>query len=122
MLVIRNEQLQAFVPQLEEAFIARAIAHVRSAFPDRCAALGSADVTQSVVSATRKARGFGLSREVDILRYLNLMFTFGVDFDTLPWATAVLNDMRLGSDAKIDELMEYAFAAEAALLRGAAHG
>jgi hypothetical protein len=122
MLTIRNAQLKAFGPDLERAFMARAVRHLGEAFSDKCAALGPGDVSRSVESGMRKARGYGLESEVDILRYLNLMYTFGFEFDVLPWAKGVLADMGISADAKMDELMENAFAAEAALSREPTHG
>jgi hypothetical protein len=117
MLVIRHDQVKALGEYRERAFLARAVRHLHEAFPARCQALGDEEVKRSVGLAMRKARGYGLPREVDILRYLNLMYVFGFDFDTLPWANEVLADMEISAEPKIEELMENAFEAEASMLR-----
>lgn len=122
MLVIREDQMRVLGEYRERAFIARAMRHLELGFPARCADLGSDEVRRSVTIAIRKAREYGLPREVDILRYLNLMYTFGFDFDTLPWANQVLTDVTISPHPKMEELMENAFEAEASMLRRSLDG
>jgi len=115
VLVIRAAQMKALAEVAEKAFVERASDYLRETFPEKCAELGPEAVHRWVRSGLEKARGYGLRLDVEVLRYLNLMYTFGWDFDRLPWAAEILDDTEVSAAGKIEELMEAAFEAEAAL-------
>ena len=88
----------------------RALAHLRKCIPDVCESLTEAELRRIVRWGRSRSRGYGVEREADFFRYLNLMFMFGFAFDTDPkysWASRTLN-MQRPSRAKIDLLMDHA--------------
>ena len=122
MLIIRDKQMRALGQAREKAFMKRAVRHLTDAFPKKCGDLGEPAVTRSALSGMNAAKRYGLELEVEILRYLNLTYIFGFDFDGLPWASEILTDTELSGESKIEELMEAAFEAEAAMAEETAHG
>jgi len=94
-----------------KTFQEHAIAHLEKVLPERCAQAGPQSVRESVETAFQKARGYGLKTELDILRYLNLMYVLGFGFDTdsrYPWAHEILTDSTLASGSKASKLMAQA--------------
>jgi hypothetical protein len=90
MLTIRNEQMAAFRGIAEEAFCERAADYLRRTTPEVCATMTQEQVLESVRYAVSRCRSLKSDREVDVLRYLNLMYVFGFQFEQLPWARRIL--------------------------------
>jgi len=108
LLVIRDAQMEAFSKLSESEFQSRAFKHLQQVLPELCSAMGEPAVRQSIAQAYRKARAYGLTYELDILRYLNLMYVLGFGFDTdsrYPWASEILSDSALRSGTKARKLM-----------------
>ncbi|MEM7154398.1 MAG: hypothetical protein AAF799_16245 [Myxococcota bacterium] len=91
MLQIRTEQVPALsTPPVE--FRRQAAAHVRRHFPE-AGAMDEVALDELIIGACVRAAGYGISTQQDVCKYLNLMFTFGRNFDTdpaLPWVTPLL--------------------------------
>jgi hypothetical protein len=91
----------------------RARAHLKSCIPDSCALLSDDELRDIIRWGRRRSRHYGIEREHDFFRYLNLMFIFGLQFDTnpkYPWAKQSL----IGKGrppARMDLLMDYAMLA-----------
>jgi hypothetical protein len=81
---------------------------VRTALPDRYARLGEAAVLASVDQALRKAEEYDLQQDCDIIRYLNLMYRLGFDFDADPQSRDVLQARGLSASDRLDRLTERA--------------
>jgi hypothetical protein len=117
MLVIRREQIEAMSLEGERRFEDQAYRHLVSAVPERCAELGELAVRESIRTAIRKARGYGLETERDILHYLNVMYWLGHGFDEDPaysWAQELLGNLTLEAETRAEWLVEAALAALAA--------
>lgn len=84
MLIIRNEQLDAFVQASIRQFERRVLEHLRKFWPVRCARMGEEQVLSSIRQAVKRARAHGLEREIDIASYIDLVYLLGHDFDTNP--------------------------------------
>ena len=111
MLIIRNAQLKVLARGSLESFIQRATEHLRRTVPDRCEHLGDAEVRRSIETAVAKSRTYGLRDELEILRYLNLMYVLGFDFDSsekYPRAREILSDSTMRSKSKAVALGERA--------------
>ena len=107
MLVIRHAQMQAFSLAAIRQFERRALEHVRGCFPGSYEALGEEGARASISWGVEKARGYGLSEEYDVLRFINLMFALGFDFDEDPayaWAAEILRDPDWSPGARMDML------------------
>ena len=107
MLTIRDAQMEAFAQARWKDFERRATRFIEDALPEECAALGGTAVRESVQTAIRKGRKYGLEAEYDFLRYLSLMYALDFDFDELPryaWAREILDRPGLRPHARMDLL------------------
>lgn len=117
MLTIRDEQMRALSAAREVEFETRLVQRSPLQFPGECAALGSGGVREMVRYALRKALSHGFATERDLVRYVDLAFTFGRDFDvdpSLPWAANILAaPQQEGGASRMDRLFLVAMANEA---------
>src|SRR5690348_8657045 len=81
LLVIRDEQMLMLSRSLLLRFNQEAFEHVHRYFPERCADLGKAESMEWVRDGLERARTFGFESRPDLLRYLNLLFEFGREFE-----------------------------------------
>jgi hypothetical protein len=120
-LRIREAQMKVFAGVYENGFRLRAAAWLRETFPDQCAGFGDGEIAAIVATAFEQASRHGLTREVDILRWLNLMLALGFDFHRnpdLPWVREVLQDTGAHPDAIASWLTDRALRHLKAELRG----
>ncbi|MCH9684099.1 MAG: hypothetical protein K0V04_21880 [Deltaproteobacteria bacterium] len=95
-LWIRAAQVPTIAPATA-AFVERASAHLRACFQTECSGLDDDQLGELVLHGVVKALGYGVRSQQDVCKLLNLMCTFGRDFDldpSLPWARAYLDDAR----------------------------
>jgi hypothetical protein len=117
VLVIRKEQMVVFEQFAIGNFARRAAQHLQESLPDECTDMGSAALMQTVRAGVRRALAYGLEQELDVLRFLNLMFLLDFNFDTDPryaWATELLRDTEIAPSARMAVVYD---AAEAMLSR-----
>jgi hypothetical protein len=89
MLRIRNEQIPSLNEPAVEAFTIRMMAHLRTHFSAECERIGEDGLRVAIHHGLARARAYGITQAKSVRTYLNLMFTFGRDFDrdpALPWA------------------------------------
>ncbi|HEX8242709.1 MAG TPA: hypothetical protein VF541_04425 [Longimicrobium sp.] len=106
MLIIRDEQLRAMQAGFDDEFVGRILPPLRERHPAEYAALGPERLRALAHAGLERGGGYGLTSEVNVFRFVELMLLFGADFDTdpaLPWAAAVLGDPELHDP---DERME----------------
>lgn len=107
---IRPEQLRALEMSPRRVFEARMAAHLESFFEDQCARLGEGGQRSAIRYGLSRARRHGLTREREVCKYIDLMFTFGRDFDTRPdldWVPEVL-ELNCRPSVKMKRLMDAA--------------
>lgn len=95
MLTIRAEQMRVLAAPSLARFEERMVRHVNRHFAEACARMGPDEVRDVVAYGCDRALDHGFATEKDLMRYLNLMFTFGPTFDRHPdhaWAAAILSD------------------------------
>ena len=110
MLTIREEQLEVLGRQSAAGMEERALRHLRGCIPDVCAGLAEDKLRGIIRWGHRRSVSYGIKREFDFFRYLNLMFVFGFEFDVdprYPWAAHTLAQNKT-SRAKMDLLMDHA--------------
>lgn len=110
MLTIRRAQIDALARPFTSGRVDRALKHLRNCIPQVCATRSEDDLRAIITWAEQRVERYGIDREVDFFRYLNLMFMFGFEFDTdrrYPWAADVLASNKR-SRAKVDLLMDHA--------------
>jgi hypothetical protein len=108
MLVIRQEQLDAFSRYMEDQFAERAVAHLKSRFPAACAKMGEPGLRQLVRDGSMRAESYAIESERDTVRFLELLFIIGPEFDlpgkasaTASWARPMLEDRDPRPDEKL---------------------
>jgi hypothetical protein len=88
MLVIRNPQLRVLA---RRSLVNSLILHAREVAPEVCAKMSTEQLRSMVDRCLERCEHYGITREFDIFRYLNLMLVFGLDFDKdQPWAAPPL--------------------------------
>lgn len=110
MLTLRLAQLSALSVISEAGAEDRAIRHLRNCIPEACDAMSEDELRETVAWGRKRSRHYGIDRESDFFRYLNLMFMFGFEFDTsprYPWAARALNGSG-SARARVDLLMDHA--------------
>lgn len=128
MWTLRQEQIEAFAAVRRRAFAERVLPLLRKHWPEECAALGEAAARERIESAVVRARRYGVVKEYDVLRFVNMTFALHEDFDTderYPWAAAFLNDPGIPGTRKMDRLCELtleALRAQGASAEGGAGG
>ncbi len=93
MLVIRDQQMQAFVQNAKRQFEAETVRHISGFAPGQFEILGEKTIRQIVSSGIERAETYGFTNRGPVRFYIELMFMFGSDFDTDPqyaWAAEVL--------------------------------
>lgn len=90
MLVIREEQLAVLSQTMREGFVTRMLWHSRKVFPDKTRPWHDEELREIVRRGMVKAEHYGMHRECEVERYLDLMFLLSFEFDTFPWASRIL--------------------------------
>ena len=112
MLTIRPEQMGALAKSLEEAFVARMVAHVRRQFPEEMKQHGlEPEAHEPVVrQAIADARAYGIEFEDDLQSYIECAALLGPEFDrdeAYPWATETLRRTDIDGERKMTEIGQY---------------
>jgi len=116
MLTIRNQQMAVFEAFAGELFLKKMEQHLRVFFPEQCDSMTSDEIRRTCEHGCARAAFHGITSERDVCKYINLMFTFGREFDVdlrWPWATRILRDAAVsGPTLRINRLyiesMQYA--------------
>ncbi|HUR44657.1 MAG TPA: hypothetical protein VMZ27_02185 [Candidatus Saccharimonadales bacterium] len=109
MFKFRKEHLDAFEAQAVAQFTARVLGHVKAVWAAETGELGDAAVLESVQSAIKRAGILGLSAEYDVVRFVDLTFILGKDFESNPlsaWTRPLIADRSMTPTAKMDRLYQ----------------
>lgn len=94
MIVIRQEQMQAFKQSLQQDFENNMLAHVEDCFPQKSRAIGQVEVLRLIRAGIERAEHYGLVEQPDVAQFIDVLFTLGPSFDTnplFPWVNRILN-------------------------------
>ncbi|HEY2384576.1 MAG TPA: hypothetical protein VGK48_25650 [Terriglobia bacterium] len=98
MLIIRKDQLRAMELDVR---VRNVTTTIRKALPEPCTALGTDAFRKRIELAFQKSEKYGMTEISEVIRFVQLMFVLGDDFDTaeaarniLQW-TDVTNNFRL---------------------------
>jgi hypothetical protein len=103
--------MEAFATMEASVFEEKALAHLQQNLPEACAELGDAAVRKSIRLAIRKCTEYQFFTVSETLRYLNVMYWVGFEFDEdpqCPWAQEILNNEDLESEERLDALEQTA--------------
>ena len=99
MLTIRADQMQMLRDASRTSFERRAADHLMQSFPEKCDRIITAAAGLTLVGLVRegitKAKSYGLSREADVTRFLEVLVLTWPDLEEHPaasWAKAILAD------------------------------
>jgi hypothetical protein len=84
MLIIREEQIQAFEVSALDLFEEEMVTHSQKFSPELCEILGNDQLRVAVQQAMTRADQYGFTYRGPIRLYVELMFLFGSSFDTDP--------------------------------------
>lgn len=108
MLTIRPQQLNTFQQAALKNFEDEMVDHLRRFAPRLCEAAGEQGVRSAIQMGVERAARYGLDQRGPVTFYLEMMFSFGAEFDTdpqYPWAAQALAGMWIGGqDARVNAL------------------
>jgi hypothetical protein len=111
MLTIRKEQYEVLVEESLKDFHRRVFTHLKQSFPVQCQQRQDDGVRASIETGIVRARQRGASSEHDIVRFIELMYILGDDFDTSHqrgWVGRILYDPHLTISARLEALHQRA--------------
>lgn len=91
---IRREQMHALARSGEEDFQMRMIGYLRDLFSVKTSEFSDQQLIRLIERSTKDAGKYGIVSEKDVSRYIALICTFGLEFETKPefdWAAAILD-------------------------------
>lgn len=109
MLFIRPQQMAVLSESMFAHFEQSAVRHAKRCFPEQCAVLDDKLTLQYVQYGLAHARRYGFESEYDLLRFLNVMFTLGSDFETqsrYAWTLPFLEGRDDPPGPRLDGLIE----------------
>lgn len=107
MLRIRQEQMDALGRYMVQCFEERLAAHLAQRWPARCKELGESALRGWIQGGMGRAARYGIKVELDVARFIELMFLLAPDFDSsgrTAWAGEILRRPRTEPGTKLDEL------------------
>jgi hypothetical protein len=114
MLIIRQEQFDAFEREALKGFVATAIAHLRGELSELVEDLDDAGLTELVYDGNARAAVHGFSGDAEILAFIDAgVLMDDPAFDTDPenwWAAEILGNSHMTSRDKALALLDAAWA------------
>jgi len=108
MLTIRKAQLEVFADVQRGALGERILAFISEKYAQEAAAFSESELRGLIAIALKRSREHGFGAYADILRWVNVMFTLGCNFDEdpdFPWAKEILADKTLRPASKVDMIV-----------------
>jgi hypothetical protein len=101
---IRSEQINALSIAMVQGWEQRIIARLRVEYPEQLASIGAEEAVAIVGGGVARAATHGITAELDVERYISLLFSCSQSFDTSSWAKSVLEDDTIPPEYKVDQL------------------
>lgn len=111
MLKIRAEQLAVFDALANDAFERKAMELLREHWPEESGLLGEQKLRERITAGRQRVGEYGITADRDVLRFLNVTFALGPEFDRdprYPWAAVYLNEPTFPPSRKMDRLTDRA--------------
>jgi len=110
MLAIRPDQMRNFSEAALKQFEDMMVVHLNKFFPQRTKAAGEPTVRKFIRYGVQRAASYNIKAKRAVSRYIDLMMSFGADFDKskrLPWAGEILRT-RNSPEVRISTLLRNA--------------
>ena len=107
MLNLTQEVVDYVGEPARRSFEHRMSRHLREFFPTRCAPVDDQKLREFIRGAIDKARVYGIVRERDVARFIDLMVALHPNFDTdpqMPWAKPILLNMERTAMARLEAI------------------
>jgi len=111
MLTIRPETMERLQRARDEELAGRLTERCRTLLASKPVGRASGDTRALVAAALAGGRRHGLTTELEFALYLDLVVTFGAEFDrdpALAWVPAILDDTSLPTTVRINRLYDVA--------------
>jgi len=102
MLIIREEQYEAFRQQARQRFRKKMLGHLRLLFAKEWEKKSDAEILGFIDQGVEKSLVYGLRTEYAIQRVLELMCEVSCGFDDPDWVKKILNSSALKERHKVD--------------------
>lgn len=106
LLKIRQEQVDAFKPQAENAFATEMIAYLKEQLPECIEGLSNDVLRQRVRTSIARAQAYGLKLEWTLTAFIATMFSVAPNFDEQENIHRALTDERVAPDDRMDHMLE----------------
>jgi hypothetical protein len=104
MLRIRPEQMLAFEQAADDKFTGDIIGHLLRFHPAAVSHIPAADLRAQVNQRKARAREYGFTGQAAITGFIALTFNIGPRFDLHPAIQAVLTDVAVSPDDRVQQL------------------
>ncbi len=107
MLIIRKEQIEIMSTYQVKRFIKDCIEFKKQFWPETDIDLSEKELNEKIRKIVSTADGYGIKEEELVLRFLNLEYALGPDFDSSgqhDWVPGILADENINSLDKIEQL------------------
>lgn len=107
---LRKDQLKIMADHYQEDFWNRLLQHLRKVFPNDTQEMSGQLLLERARPTVNRAGEYGIEMEYDVVRFVDLTFLLGGDFDSspeTPWAGEILHDKTLTGTQKMDALWNY---------------
>ena len=105
MLTIHPHQLAVLGQGSDRRFISRAARYLGLRYPALVEDLPDDVVHDMVRGGMARARRYGIQNESALIAFLDLMFAIAPNFDEHPAITAMLTDLQVPADERINRLV-----------------
>ena len=110
MLVIRDDQIEAFDESMLRNFKNRMVSHLRTACPQETSDMSEEELRALIQGGIDKAESYEIFEDDDVRRFLEYMLILNPDFDqdsSFPEIQEILNDEEMDGTEKMDEVDYY---------------
>ncbi len=108
MFQLRDDHLRAMGQVAEDNFVTRAVAHLRSTYPETTKPMSDEDLSGRVRRGRQRAAVYGLSSEKQVMCFLDSGVILGETFDVNPahaWTRPILTDPQKSADERAGTLL-----------------
>jgi len=110
MLVIRDDQIQAFDESMLRSFKNRMFSHLRKVCPEETSNMSEEELRSLIQGGIVKAESYEIFEDDDVRRFLEYTLILKPDFDqdsSFPEIQEILNDEEMDGTEKMDEIDFY---------------
>lgn len=114
MLIIRKEQWDVLAEYSRKNAEDRMVRKFFQRYPDDCEQMGEEALRRRIQRGMKKSDHYGLTSAQHVAQFIDMMFTWGDNFDAspkLPWASKALS-ANVEADVKMRQLAMNASAAQ----------